>query len=75
MKRLDLTLAFVGGAATTPDERLLGALYQLLLPRLYLVPVHFETLGEFGQRAVAAYGGEGYIRLERRAMGSAACSA
>ena len=74
MKRLDLTLAFVGGAATTPGKSLLGALYQMLLPRLCLVRVRLETLSEFGQRAVAAYGGEGYFRLERSAMGSA-CSA
>ncbi len=74
MKRLDLIVALVRGAAAASGERLLGGLYQLLLPRLYLVRVHLEALGEFGQRTVAAYGGEGYLRLERRTMGSACAS-
>ena len=51
-----------------------GALYKLLLPRLYLVRMHFEAFCEFGQRAIAAHGGKGYLRLERRTVGSACSS-
>ena len=65
MKHLYLIVALVRGAATAPGERFFGALCELLLPGLYLVRVHLEALGEFGQRTVAANGGEGYLRLER----------
>ena len=74
MKHLYPVVALVRGAAAASGERLLGGLYQLLLPGLYLVRVHLEALGEFGQRTVAANGGEGYLRLERRTMGSACAS-
>ena len=73
MKRLDLPVAFVRNVATA-GERLLGTLCELLLPRLYLVRMHFEAFCEFGQRAIAAHGGKGYLRLERRTMGSACAS-
>ena len=69
MKRLYLPVAFVGNVAAS-DERLLGALCELPLPGLYLVRVHFEAFCEFGQRTFAAYGGKGYLRLERRTVGS-----
>ena len=42
----------------------------ILFPRLYLVRVHLEAFGEFGQRALTTYGGEGYLDLERRTMSS-----
>ena len=44
-------------------ERLLGGLHELLLPRLYLVRMHLEVLGELGQRAVAANSGEDTFAL------------
>ena len=62
---LDLPVTLVRGAAAASDERLLGGLNRLLLPRLYLVRRRLEALGEFGQRAIAANGGEGY-RLKGR---------
>ncbi len=55
-------------------ERLLGALHKLFLLGLYPVRVHLETFCEFGQCAIASRGGKGYLRLERRTVGSACAS-
>ena len=74
-EHLDLIVALVRGTvAAASGESFFGALHKLLLPGLYLVRVHLEALGELRQRAVAANGGEGYLRLERRTMGSACAS-
>ena len=36
--------------------------------------MYLEAFGEFDQRAVAVHGGKGYLRLERRTVGSAGSS-
>ena len=74
VKRLDLFVALVRGAVAASSESLSDGLHELSLPGLYLVRVQFETFGELGERALAMNGGQGYLYLERRTMGSACAS-
>ena len=65
VKSLYLTLVLVRSAAAISGESLLDGFHKPLLPQLYLVRMHLEALGEFGQRAVAANGGEGYSAFDK----------